>query len=161
MVRLAMDVPQGHFVEFGVYQGGTATRLARLATLQSRECHLFDTFKGIPEFTEGIDIVPIGRFSDTDVEFVRRLCPTAVFHIGVFPDTMPRDLSSIAFCHIDCDQYRSCLAAIDRFWPRMVKGGIMLFDDFNVTPGVNKAVKANFKNAYTITREGKAYVVRS
>lgn len=159
MLRMAADTPMdGHFVELGVHQGGTAWRLAQLAVMQGRECHLFDTFRGIPEFTPGIDIIPVGSLADVDLETVRRRIPTAVFHVGIFPSTMPTDLGPIAFAHIDCDQYRSYLAAIDRFYPRLIKNGVMLFDDYNVTPGAKKAVDDSFGLAVAYTREGKAYV---
>ena len=47
MVRLAGSVPAGHFVEVGVFRGGTAWHLAQL-TGDDRELHLFDTFSGMP-----------------------------------------------------------------------------------------------------------------
>jgi O-methyltransferase len=160
MLNLAADTPPGHFVELGVYQGGTAWRLARLAVIQQRECHLFDTFRGIPESTPSIDTVPAGNLADTDLETVARLVQTAVFHVGVFPMTMPRGLGPVAFAHVDFSQYRSCLAAIDHLYPLLVLGGVMLFDDYNVTPGARKAVNDRFGLSITRTREGKAYVKR-
>lgn len=157
MIRLATDTPPGHFVELGVYQGGTAWRLARLAALQGRECHLFDTFCGIPECTFGIDIIPIGKFADTNIEYVKKLIPTAIYHVGVFPNTMC-DLGPLAFVHLDCDQYRTYLAAIDHFYPLLVPGGILLADDYNVTPGAKKAMDDTFGSNLMFTREGKAYI---
>jgi hypothetical protein len=159
LLRLAASTPAGCFVEFGVHGGGSAWRLARLAAEQGRECHLFDTFCGIPESTPEIDLVPVGSLADgVDVNAVRRLIPTAIFHVGVFPETMPPDLGPIAFAHIDCDQYRSYLAGIDRFYPLMVLDGIMLFDDYNVTPGAKRAVDEKFGFTIFRTREGKAFV---
>lgn len=160
MLRLAIDAPPGHFVELGVYQGGTAVRLAMLAAMQGRECHLFDTFCGVPEATPGVDITPIGQFADTDAEIIRRMIPTAIIHVGVFPDTMP-NLDGIAFVHVDFEQYRSNLAAIDRFYPLLVKGGVMLFDDYNVTLGARRAVEGRFGIGLERTREGKALVRRT
>lgn len=160
MLKLAADTPMGHFVELGVYQGDTAWRLARLAQTQRRECHLFDTFRGIPEFTDGIDVIPAGGLADTDLDIVAQRVRTAVFHVGVFPYSMPIGLGPVAFVHVDFSQYRSCLAAIDHLYPLLVQGGIMLFDDYNVTPGARKAVNGRFGLGITRTREGKAYVRR-
>ena len=106
LLKLAEGAPAGCFVEFGVYQGGSAWRLAKLAKCQGRSCHLFDTFSGIPEQSE-IDFIPIGHLGDVDLAEVRRLIPTGVFHVGVFPATMPDEFEPIAFAHIDCDQYQS------------------------------------------------------
>lgn len=157
LLRLASETPEGCFVEFGVHAGGSAWRLANLAILQGRECHLFDTWKGIPEASE-FDVIPVGALADVDVEKVKEAIPSAIFHVGVFPDTMPEQFAPVAFVHVDCDQYRSCLAAIDHFKPYMVTGGVMLFDDFNVTPGVRKAVNERFNGLFQITREGKAFI---
>jgi hypothetical protein len=161
MLKLAVATPAGCFVELGVHRGGSACRLAWLAAKQGRDCHLFDTFRGIPESTPGIDPIPVGAMADgVDEEGVRRLIPTAIFHVGIFPDTMPADLGPIAFAHIDCDQYRSTRAAIERFCPLLVPHGVMLFDDYNVTPGAKRAVDENFGDAIHLTREGKAFVIK-
>lgn len=161
MLRLAISTPkEGCFVEFGVYQGGSARRLAELAVRQSRSCHLFDTFNGIPE-SGPFDVIEVGEMSDVNLEALKLAIPSAEFHVGVFPHTMPNDLGPIGFAHIDCDQYLSCLAAIDKFVPLLVKDGVILFDDYNVTPGVRKAVDEGFKQeSLQFTKEGKAYFRR-
>ncbi len=105
------------------------------------------------------DVIPIGDHADVCLQTVQALIPSAIFHVGVFPTTMPDPFEPIAFAHIDCDQYRSCLAAIDCFYPLLIVGGIMLFDDYNVTHGVRKAVDERFANLH-LTREGKAYIIK-
>jgi O-methyltransferase len=158
MLTLAAETPRdGCFVEFGVYRGGSAWHLARLASEQARACHLFDTFTGIPERSCYDDRHSVGDFADTDLVSVQALIPSAIFHIGTFPDTMS-DIGAIAFAHVDCDQYVSCVAAIEHFLPRMLRHGIMLFDDYGATSGVTKAVDEAFKRFY-LTAQGKAYVV--
>jgi len=157
MIALARETPPGCFVELGVFMGGTAWHLARLAIRQDREIHLFDTFAGIPEAgAEDIEHHP-GEFA-ADESQVRRAIPAAVFHVGQFPETMPRDLTDIAFVHVDCDQYASAIAAIEEFFPRMVPGGIMLFDDYGCTSGVTRAVNERFIDIFKLTAHGKAYV---
>lgn len=158
IISFAEDSPPGSFVELGVYKGGSAWHLAQIAKEQGRELHLFDTFTGIPEKSEHDLQHNVGDFRDTDEERVRALIPSAHFHVGVFPETMT-ETGPIAFAHVDCDQYRSCLAAIDQFSPRMVPGSIMLFDDYSVCSGVTKAVDERFGNQIHRTQERKAYVV--
>lgn len=158
LLELAMATPPGCFVEFGVYKGGSAWHLAKLAAEQDRTLHLFDTFTGIPEASIHDRQHKVGDFADTDVETVKGLIPSAVFHVGMFPDTMT-EIGPIAFCHVDCDQYVSCLAAIEHFWPRLVAGGVMLFDDYSFTSGVTKAVKETFERIQ-LTDEGKGYVIK-
>ncbi|MFA6125413.1 TylF/MycF/NovP-related O-methyltransferase [Sphingomonas sp.] len=140
---VASCTPPGIFVELGVYKGGSARILADVAESQGRELHLFDTFTGMP-FQHTGDSHKVGDFADTDESSVRALIPSAIFHVGVFPQTMPGNLKPIAFCHIDADQYQSYVDAIALFSPLMVKGGIMWFDDCDSLESATKAVNEAF-----------------
>ncbi len=160
MLELAAETPrEGCFVELGVYKGGSAWHLARLAKEQDRTLHLFDTFTGIPEQSVHDIQHKIGDFADTDVATVMALIPSAIFHVGEFPATMI-EIGNIAFAHIDCDQYFSCMAAIEHFLPRLLSGGIMLFDDYTATHGVTKAVNEAFGDQIHLTIE-KAYIIKN
>lgn len=143
MADMARNTPNGVFVEFGVYKGGSARILADIAVEQNRELHLFDTFTGIP-FKEEIDQHNVGDFSDTNEQDVRAFVPEAKFHVGIFPDTMPNKFPKIAFLHIDADQYKSYKDAIRKFSGLMVKGGIMWFDDVGLIASADKAVNEEF-----------------
>lgn len=158
MLTAARETPLGPFVEVGVYKGGSAWHLARLAQDQGRELHLFDTFSGIP-YAEPSDNHKVGDFSDTSAEDVAAAIPYAVLHVGLFEDRLPPDLTGIAFAHIDCDQYRSAVAVIDMLGPRMLKGAVMWFDDYDCTWGVTKAVNDAFgADAVHRTRAKRGYV---
>lgn len=134
----AWNSPPGCIVEFGVYKGGSAWHLARVAQAQGRELHLYDTFEGIP-YREEFDNHLVGDFNDTDYEAVCRAIPYAKIHKGVFPETLV-DMPPIAFAHIDADQYQSVKAAIEVLGPLMVKGGSMIFDDVPCLRGATKAL---------------------
>lgn len=138
---MAKTVPPGIFVELGVYRGGTAHAL--VAAAPDRELHLFDTFAGIPFQHEG-DHHKVGDFADTSEAEVRALLPKAIFHVGVFPKTMPKGLKPIAFCHIDADQKQSYEDAIALFSPLMVPGGVMWFDDVDLLPAPTEVVTRVF-----------------
>ena len=94
LVACAETAPPGAVAEIGVYQGGTAWRLMQVCRRQGRALHLFDTFAGIPD-AEPIDRHGVGEFA-SDEAVVRRALPEAVFHTGVFPDTLPADLGERA-----------------------------------------------------------------
>jgi len=163
MVRLAESCPPGCFVEVGVYKGGSAWHLARVARAQCRVLHLFDTFEGIPYQDAEDREHHVGDFGDTSFEEVRKAIPGAVFHIGEFPFTIPHTgfRNHIAFVHVDCDQYRGVKAAIEMLLPMMAEGGIMLFDDYGETSGCTKAVDERFgAGGIRRTPQGKAYVVK-
>lgn len=150
--------PAGCFVEVGVYKGGSAAMLYRIAQESGRELHLFDTFKGIPFADEG-DSHKVGDFSDTSVEELRRHMPEARFHVGVFPETLEGvTLPKIALAHIDCDQYRSVKACCDRLGPLMAPQGLMIFDDYDCLLAARRAVDESFGSRVFIGRRGKARV---
>jgi O-methyltransferase len=141
-LRLAETAPAGCFVEVGVWRGGAAYHFAKMARERGEQIHLFDTFTGIPHELPD-DSNRVGDFSDTSAEAVRALIPDAVMHVGVFPDTMPKDMPPIAFIHCDCDQYNSVRAVIEHLWPLVVPGGIMVMDDMD-TSGGRRAIRETF-----------------
>lgn len=129
---LARSAPPGDFVEVGVYKGGSAAVLYDVAHEQGRRLFLFDTFAGTPFQHAVFDKNARGSFSDCSEEEIRRLFPDARVIPGVFPHSLPRThpFGPIAFVHADADQYRSTRAICDEMPRRMVKGGMILFDDY-------------------------------
>jgi hypothetical protein len=142
--------------ELGVYRGGSALVISGLAP--ERTLHLFDTFTGLPH-TERAEHNPTnhdlneGRFacalSQVAPLFVDR---AVIFHEGVFPESA-KGMEDVrfSFVHIDCDLYQSARDGIGWFWPRMVPGGIMYFDDYGCDfTGVTDAVHEVFKESQII-----------
>jgi len=139
LMNLAANSPIGGcFVEFGVYKGGSAYHLARVAENQGRELHLYDTFSGIPYRGE-FDQHNVGDFADTNYEAVSAAVPYARVHPGLFPDSLV-PMPPVAFAHIDCDQYESVKAAIEHLGPLMMKHGVMVFDDVPCLASATKAL---------------------
>jgi O-methyltransferase len=157
--ELAARTPRGGaFVEVGVYQGGSAAVLHDLALEQGRTLYLFDTFSGMP-LQGPLDRHKVGEFADTSVELVGNLCPTAVICAGVFPDSLI-ETGPIAFVHADADQYESTRAICEHLAPRMVRNGVMLFDDYPFLEGCVAAVNEAFADDPGIQRmpDGRAFV---
>ena len=154
MCRLAADSPRGCFVEVGVYKGGSAQLLATIAKIQNRAVYLYDTFEGMPYQSE-YDKHPVGDFSDTSEEAVRKAIPDATIVKGVFPDSAV-EMPPIAFAHIDCDQYKAVRDSILYLVPKMTDGGFIWFDDYECLVGANMAVNELFPAVSLI--EGKAVV---
>jgi hypothetical protein len=135
----------GEIAELGVYKGGTAKILAKACP--TKRVHLFDTFEGMPATDEVKDIHKAGDFNDTSLEAVRSFlsdCPNVDFHPGYFPESIAglEDLR-FALAYIDADIYQSTKDALEFFYPRMVPGGIMVFDDYEWPrcPGVKLALE--------------------
>lgn len=140
---------EGSFAEIGVYRGGTATLLAHVTDRAKRPLHLFDTFAGMPE-TDARDLHIAGDFADTSLADVKRFLTghTSVqFHQGEFPGTAgPVTNEKFAFVHVDVDIASSVDACCAFFYPRMVPGGVMIFDDYGFTscPGAKTSTDAFF-----------------
>jgi O-methyltransferase len=137
------------FWEMGVYKGGTARMLAQVAQSSGIPMRLFDTFSGMPPTDPEKDIHAAGDFNDTSLGAVRDFVGTYPhYHKGFMPDTF-RGLEStrIAFAHIDVDIYQSVLDCCEFCYPRMARGGFMVFDDygFPTCPGARKAVDQFFQ----------------
>jgi len=158
LIETARVCPPGDFVEVGVYKGGSAARLAEVAKEQHRRLFLFDTFCGIPHADPTVDHHKVGDFNDTSLREVQAALPDAICIPGVFPGTLPAELISIALAHIDCDQYRSVFDCCFMLAPRMVSGGVMVFDDYDCIPGAAKAVTECFNDRVVMSARGKARV---
>ena len=158
MCALAATTPSGAFVEVGVYNGGTAWYLAKLAEEQQREIFLYDTFEGIPHYSpEHGDAHRIGDFADTFQSAVERDIPYAVVVPGVFPESAV-SMPPVAFVHLDVDQYQSYRDSIILLRTRMVPRGIMWFDD-DCLPGAHLAIIEQFSPDKLIRANcGKLYV---
>jgi len=157
LVSLASATPSGAFAEVGVYKGGSAYHLARVAREQSRELHLFDTFTGLPPKGPQDFHFGDGTFGDTSEAAVRAVVPGAIIHAGLFPATLPEDMPPAAFVHVDCDRYQSVKDCIVAFRPLLVPGGVMLFDDYDGITGAIQAVDEAFPGGVERTPEGKGY----
>ena len=134
---------QGDIAECGVFQGGTAHVLAETIRQEGdlgRQLHLFDTFSGMPTDTRPErDYHSPGDFGDTSLARVeRRLNAYAFthFHSGRVPLTFAEldETDRFTFVHLDMDIYEPTLEACKWFWPRMVTGGVVIFDDYGFYP---------------------------
>jgi O-methyltransferase len=142
----------GDVIECGVFRGGTALLEAQTIAAQGgdRSLHLFDSFQGMPQTTAGVDRIQEGDFSTTSVEDVARLFedyPFVKIHQGFIPQTFEGlTIDSIAWAHIDVDIYQSVLDCINYTYPRLVPGGVMIFDDygFPCCAGARRAVDEAF-----------------
>jgi O-methyltransferase len=127
---------QGDFAECGVYKGGTALLLARILEAHKRKLYLFDSFEGLPAVNQERDKwFQEGQFGDGSMELVRQLL--APFHNfvdirqGWIPETFQGlDNTSYALVHVDVDLYQSTLDCCSYFYPRLVTGGMIVFDEY-------------------------------
>lgn len=142
----------GETLECGVYRGGTALLAAETlhASEAARPLHLFDTFEGLPGGTPGLDRFEGGDLGDTSVEAVQALLDPYRFvriHRGYIPQTFQGlDIERIAWAHIDVDLFQSVRDCIEYTYPRLVRGGYLIFDDYGFPScvGARRAVDEAF-----------------
>ena len=125
----------GDIAEFGGYRGGSARILLEALGNSEKIVHLFDTWYGFP--AEKIDPAKDWHHEGQTAAILDEvlLYLTAYdncrFYPGIFPDTTT-SFTFKKFCcvHIDADIYQSVKDGCHFFYPRMVKGGIIIFDDY-------------------------------
>jgi len=145
----------GSIAECGVFQGEFACELNRV--FPDKRLYLFDTFSGFDkrdmelEFEKQYSKLKAGHFNITNEELVLGKLPNpkmCVVRKGYFPETA-RDIDEL-FClvNLDFDLYNPTLAGLEFFYPRMVKGGVILVHDYFSTAyrGVRDAVR-DFESA--------------
>ncbi|HUX67471.1 MAG TPA: TylF/MycF/NovP-related O-methyltransferase [Terriglobales bacterium] len=146
----------GEVWEAGVYQGGSARLFKALvqeaqAIGQPTLLRLFDSFEGLPPTDNRLDLHHGGDFNDTSLEQVMELVgPEAWidFRKGWIPATFAGlENSRIRFAHIDVDLFQPILDCCEFIYPRLVPGGMLVFDDYGVPscPGARAAVDQFFR----------------
>ena len=128
----------GAMAEAGVLQGGSARLICEAKG--DAELHLFDVFDTL-QAAAGPSTGLAGEVRDHfgtvhgSLDAVRRLLasyPNVHIHPGLFPDSVSGEIDSarFAFVHLDMDLAESTRAGLDFFHPRLVRGGILLGDDY-------------------------------
>ncbi len=136
----------GVFAQVGVFRGGSAKLIAVSAKDGNKSFYLFDTFTGMPEVNKNIDLHKKGDFSNTSLIGVKELFKdfsNIKFCEGFFPETAMCAINEkFSFVYIDVDIYQSVLDSLIFFYPKMIDGGFIIFDDYmgKNTPGVKKAI---------------------
>lgn len=148
---------EGNVIECGVFRGGSLVEIAaRVRELESnKKIYGVDTFEGHP-FQSEEDVPDDGRvvhrpglFADNHLERVQKclkekgLTNVTLFK-GLVGEVLPQRFGEAKFCfaHLDLDLYLSTRDALTFIAPRLVSGGIIVFDDYGGydSPGVTRAV---------------------
>lgn len=122
----------GAAAEVGVYRGGSLVLIA--GALPGKLVYGIDTFTGMPAPSEH-DQHTAGTFGDTSLAQVRETIEAygytnVTLLPGLFPDVVAGLDETFCFVHVDCDLYTSVRDCCTYFWPRLVPGGTMIFDDY-------------------------------
>jgi len=132
---------EGDFVECGVFQGFSSAVLCKYLDFasQSRNYYLYDTFSGLPEETSTeLERKNYEAYKDFDCEqLYRRVLerfadyPNVRVVRGVVPYSFEEAAPErIAFLHIDMNSRDAEILALERLFPKVSPGGIVVLDDF-------------------------------
>jgi hypothetical protein len=163
----------GDIVECGVWKGGSVMAIAKtLLVLKNydKELYLFDTFEGMPKPTEfdvsyGDKHTALKEFEDLKIdnnssdwsrieldEVKNNVFSTGYnkekFHFikGKVEDTIPKfSPETISILRLDTDWYESTRHELIHLFPRLVKGGVIIIDDYGFWEGAKRAVDEYFE----------------
>ncbi|MCI5049122.1 MAG: class I SAM-dependent methyltransferase [Rickettsiales bacterium] len=157
-----LSVDEGDVVECGCFRGLSSLMLSKYWSLidpahTGKGFHIMDSFEGLSAPVAEDNDIPAnhpygeaiyamtqeGAFAAPE-EHVRNTLeeyPDITFHKGWLPSTLselPED-GRYRFVNVDVDVYEPTLGCFEYFWPRLVKGGVIISDDYG-WPGAFKAI---------------------
>jgi O-methyltransferase len=146
--QLKKNKINGAFAELGVHKGETARAIHHMD--QNRVFYLFDTFEGfakedLERENQTGDRFSTHMFADTSIEDVKQIIEgndNLLFKQGFFPKTTKGLEDEIfAMVNIDADLYAPTIEALNFFYPRLNKGGVIIVHDYNHNwDGIPKAI---------------------
>ncbi|WKY48563.1 TylF/MycF/NovP-related O-methyltransferase [Eubacteriaceae bacterium ES3] len=185
LFKLTQELP-GAIIECGVFKGASLIRFASFRDLfecnDSRKIIGFDIFGKFPETNFKDDeafrdnfILAAGEESISENQLFEVLNKKGVDQNielikGDITETIPEYIKNnpylkISLVNLDTDIYEPAVTVLENLWPRIVKGGILVLDDYGVFPGETKAVDEFFKEKNVKIRKFKfsltpSYIVK-
>jgi O-methyltransferase len=162
---------EGNIVEVGVYKGGSAALIGLKIKNEKSKILLFDTFEGVALASKEDNKYKGGEFADTTIESVTNFINKLnIKNYEITKCTFPKNLNQkynfgkIKLIHIDVDTYQSAKHCFDFLWPKLSRGGCIIFDDYGFVgcEGVTKFVnqikkrmnKDNFRFLHNLNGHG-------
>lgn len=156
----------GAIVECGVFKGASLVRFAGFRDLFgnsfSHKIIGFDIFGAFPETNYKEDVKYREKFvQDAGLESISVEQLQTVLKVkgieknielvkGDVTKTVPEYVEAnphlkIALLNLDTDVYEPAVTILEHLYPRIVKGGVLILDDYGIFPGETKAVDDYFK----------------
>ena len=170
IIKDSLKVP-GHVAEFGSWKGANLLYIAKIVCIYDhlgpKLVHCFDSFEGLNAFDvkDGKGENGKGKYVGNldklkDMIKLYQMKDDIIIHKGLIENTLPKLLKrnksltfSLVYC--DTDLYRSTQTVLSHMHPRLTKGGLMVFDEWNYDnfPGEGLAVNEfldKFSNKYHV-----------
>lgn len=178
-LNMTKNLP-GDIIECGCARCGTTAILAKyLKTNQIRKkYYALDSFEGFRleelqrEKDKGLTEASKKAFTYNSYEYALKkikklgLSERVVLVKGYFQETLPNIDSRFCMGFIDCDLSESVRYAAETIWPRLVNGGILLFDEYGfenfrgVTNVVDKFVRDHSQQIESHGQSRLLYLVK-
>jgi O-methyltransferase len=149
---------EGAVIECGTWKGGMAGGMIMVGGTK-RRYYFFDSFAGLPP-AQDIDGETAKRWqADTtspryhnnctatleefEAAMTLAACPPQLVEVrkGFFEDVFPAfSPPPVAILRLDGDWYESTITCLEKFWPAMIPGGLIILDDYYTWDGCSRAV---------------------
>lgn len=158
VLTLDRNIGKGDVAECGVWQGHSAHMVASILKKRgfTNKFFIFDSFQGLSEITP-LDVNELFPLSEKQIEEQRSLlaCSEDVvrsnlsefdfmeYYAGWIPSRFDEvEDRKFILVHLDVDLYQPFRDSLMFFYPRLVEGGVIVFDDYGLTqfPGAKTAV---------------------
>ncbi len=150
------------FAECGCWKGHSAYMISSLLNNKNIPFHIFDSFEGLSTSTsEDKDFflksdkhkLMVTKHFGSSESFVRDVVLKEFDFIKTYKGWIPERFNEVeekkfSFVHIDVDLYKPTLDCLEFFFPRLIKGGSIVCDDYNSShfPGAKDAWDKYFKD---------------
>ena len=137
------DTNEHNFVECGVGEGFSAFFALREIRGQQKivkkfSMHLYDSWNAMKkEQLLKSELLNVNKYSELEVNITKKNLSEfndyIIYHQGYIPESFnvpPEAPNSIVYLHIDLNSSQPTLSTLEFFYPRLVKGGVILFDDY-------------------------------
>jgi len=153
----------GDVVECGVFKGASFVRFLtfrfNLESQFKRKIYGFDVFGKFPEAQNKLDIKFLKKWKknagdgilkhELDILLKKKHFKNFQLIKGEVQKTIPKFLKKnnlkISLLHLDMDVYEPTRFVLDNLFSKIVKGGIILIDDYQTVYGATKAIKEFLK----------------
>lgn len=132
-----------NFVECGVGEGFSAFFALRYIVNNKKInhnffMHLFDAWSPMKkELLLKSELDNAGKYANLDIKITKKnlleFQKYTIYHQGYIPESFskpPSSPNSIIYLHIDLNSAKPTIDTLDFFYSKLVKGGIILFDDY-------------------------------
>jgi hypothetical protein len=159
---------KGDFVECGVWKGGASMMMAKTLLqmgVTDRTLYLYDTYEGMTKPTPEDESVMAGKVPTMDIweknqsgdhnewcygplDGVKEAMRSTgypedkiVYVKGPVEETLPARMPAgdIAILRLDTDWYSSTKHEMEQLYPKLVKDGVLILDDYGYWAGARKA----------------------